>query len=147
MTTLKNSKPVLAEVLVRQVFGEAENFERVCAQRGVSVEQAVSQALRGWIRQERPTGLGVAGASGSDLPVSSDSGSNPGPVALLLPDPAECPQGEERHWLEIIEHDLGALQQNQRLCFKSKDAEGLAQTNRSIETYLQARASLRDRVA
>jgi hypothetical protein len=92
MTTLKNSKPVLAEVLVRQVFGEAENFERVCAQRGVSVEQAVSQALRGWV--------------GHGLSLVQDAS----------PDPAT-------------------------------DPEGLQRTNRSIETYIQAQAALRERVA
>lgn len=135
MTTLKDSKSVLAEVLVRQVFGEAENFERVCTQRGVSVADAVSQALRGWI--------------GHGLSVVRDADPQPDldPVVLLLPDPAECPQGEEAHWLEVIEHDLGALQRAQQRCFKVKDPAALERTNRSIETYIQARAALRDRVA
>ena len=135
MTTLKDSKPVLVEVLVRQVFGESENFERVCAQRGVSVADAVSQALRGWI--------------GHGLSVVRDADPQPDldPVVLLLPDPAECPQGQESHWLEGIDHDLKALKKAQQRCFQVKDSAALERTNRSIETYIQAQAALRDRVA
>jgi hypothetical protein len=135
MTTPKNSKPVMAEMLVRHVFGEAENFERLCAQRGMSVEEAVVQALRGWI------GHGLTVVQGGELVAETD------PVVLLLPDPADCPQGQEAHWLGVIEHDLDALKKAQRRCFQTKDAEGLQRTNQSIETYIQAQAALRDRVA
>jgi hypothetical protein len=134
MTTVKN-KPVMAEMLVRQVFGEAENFERICAQRGISVEEAVSQALRSWV------GHGLTLVQNAELEPESD------PVVLLLPDPSECPQGQEEHWLGVIEHDLAALQKAQQRCFIRKDTKGLDRTNRSIETYIQAQAALRERVA
>ena len=135
MTTLKDSKPVLVEVLVRQVFGEAENFERVCAQRGVSVAEAVNQALRGWV------------GHGLSIVRDADPSPDPDPVVLLLPDPAECPQGQEEHWLDVIAHDLEALRKAQQHCFKSKDAAGAQRASRSIETYIQAQAALRERVA
>lgn len=134
MTTLKNSKPVLAEVLVRQVFGEAENFERICAQRGLSVEEAVNQALRSWV------GHGLTLVQNAPEPETD-------PVVLLLPDPSDCPQGEEQHWLGVIEHDLAALRKAQQRCFAKQDAKGIARTTRSIETYIQAQAALRERVA
>ncbi len=134
MTTQTN-KPVMAELLVRHVFGEAENFERICAQRGLSVEDAVSQALRGWV------GHGLTLVQNAEVAPEGD------PVVLLLPDPSECPQGQEKHWLEVIEHDLGALRRAQQRCFKSKDMAGVQQVSRSIETYIQAQAALKDRVA
>jgi hypothetical protein len=133
MTTVKN-KSVMAELLVRQVFGEAENFERICAQRGVSMEDAVNQALRGWVGH----GLTL---------VDNAPSQEPDPVVLLLPDPSDCPQGQEAHWLSVIEHDLGALRKAQQRCFQTKDTKGLNRTNRSIETYIQAQAALRERVA
>lgn len=133
--TTKTNKPVMAELLVRHVFGEAENFERIAAQRGLSVEEAVGQALRGWV------GHGLAVVQNAVLDPEAD------PVVLLLPDPAECPQGQEAHWLGVIEHDLNALRRAQQRCFQTKDTVGLSRTNRSIETYIQAQATLKDRVA
>lgn len=133
MSNPKNSKPVLAEVLVRQVFGEAENFERVCAQRGVSVEDAVTQALRDWV--------------GHGLTIVKNEQPLMNPTIGLLPDPNDCPQGQEAHWIEVCEHDLDALRQKQKSCFRAKDPTELEQTNRTIESYLQTLASLRERVA
>jgi hypothetical protein len=132
MTTV-NKKPLMAEMLVRQVFGEAENFERICAQRGLSIEDAVNQALRGWV------GHGLTLVQNAPNPETD-------PVVLLLPDPSDCPQGQEAHWLSVIEHDLAALQKAQQRCFQTKDTKGLERTNRSIETYIQAQAELRERI-
>lgn len=132
MTTLKNSKPAMAEVLVRQVLGESAGFERICDQRGVSLVDAVNQALRTWMN------------GGLSLVRSPIDGEAP---ALLLPDPNECPQGQEMMWLEVCEHDLEVLRQEQQRCIDSRDATGLNRTNRSIEAYIQAVAGLRERVA
>lgn len=133
MTSLKNSKQVLAEVLVRQVLGESENFERICAQRGIAIEEAVSQALRGW--------------AGHGLTLLQNDEPETDPVVLLLPDPSDCPQGQEEHWLGVIDHDLSTLRKAQQSCFKRKDTAGLDRTNRSIEAYIQAQAELKARVA
>lgn len=133
MTTLKDNRPVMAEVLVRQVLGESEIFERICAQRGVSLVDAVGQALKSWM-------------SGSLTLVNNrDRQSEPPP--LLLPDPSECPQGQEREWLQICDHDMAVLVAEQARCTQRGDTVGLNRTNHSIEAYIQAIADLKERVA
>lgn len=134
MTSTRTNKPVMAEMLVRQVFGEAESFERVCAQRGVSVEAAVKLALQGWV------GQGLALVSTMQLPL-------PGAEVGLSPDPGDCPTGQESHWVEVCEHDLQVLRAEQQRCYRTKDRPGIERTTRRIESYLQALAELRDRVA
>lgn len=133
MTTIKDNKPVMAEVLVRQVLGESESFEHICAQRGLTLVDAVSQALKSWM------------SSGLTL-VNNRNRPSEHP-ALLLPDPSECPQGQEREWLSICEHDLKVLAGEQKRCIQSRDAVGLSRTNHSIEAYIQAVADLKERVA
>lgn len=123
-----NNKPALAEVLVRQVLGDTEAFERVCAQRGVSLVDAVTEALREW------SGL-QNGSHVRKTPL----------LTLLLPDPSDCPQGHEKEWLSICEHDIRVLNKEQRRCYKEQDASGLIQVNQSIERYLQAMNELRER--
>jgi hypothetical protein len=136
MTTLKNSKPVLAEVLVRQVFGEqAESFERVCAQRGVNVADALGQALRNWVGH----GLTLVRPPENDGRLLPANGQ--------LPDPADCPFGQEEHWLQMCEHDLKILRGKQQACFQTKDTSSLNSTNLTIEAYLQTMAEIRSRVA
>lgn len=130
--TQVNSKPALAEVLVRQVLGDTETLELICAQRGVSLVEAVTQALRGWMGDAQP-----------HVPVAQGAP----PLTLLLPDPSECPQGQEREWLGVCDHDLSVLRAEQRRCFHVKDATGLSRVNQSIERYIQAVAELKERVA
>lgn len=130
MNTLHNSKPALAEVLVRQVLGDAEAFERICAQRGVSLLGAVTEALEEW-----------SGLRSGKIHTQRTS-----TITLLLPDPSDCPQGQEKEWLAICEHDLVVLNQEQRRCYKDQDAAGLIRVNQSIERYLQAMSELRERV-
>lgn len=129
--TLKNHKPAFAEVLVRQVLGDTEDFERVCAQRGVNLVDAVTQAIQGW--------MGVENATRQPARVP--------PLTLLLPDPSECPQGQEAHWLSVCEHDLKSLRQEQQRCYGTKDTVNLRRCNLSIEKYLQAMSELKERVA
>jgi hypothetical protein len=131
--TTKTNKPVMAELLVRHVFGEAENFERLCAQRGISVEEAISQALRDWVGP----GLSVVKAEPQLM----------NPTLGLLPDPSDCPVGQEQHWIGVCEHDLNVLRSKQQLCFREQDRAGVTATTRTIETYIQTIASLKDRVA
>jgi hypothetical protein len=95
------------------------------------VEDAVNQALRSWAGQ----GVAVTPAE-TNLPVLG-----------LLPDPTDCPPGQEAHWIEVGEHDLVVLRRQQQDCFRRKDAAGLARTTQTIETYIQTLASLRERVA
>jgi hypothetical protein len=128
-----NNKPVLAEMLVRAVFGEAEKFERLCAQRGVSVEDAVNQALRNWV--------------GPGLSVVKPEPALMNPVVGMLPDPSDVPVGQEAHWITVCEHDLRLLRSHQQNCFRSKDGEGAQATALTIENYIQTLASLRERVA
>lgn len=132
MTNVKTNKPVMAEMLVRHVFGEAESFERLCAQRGVSVEDAVGQALRSWVGP----GLSVVKA---EPPLMN-------PTIGLLPDPTDCPSGQEAHWIGVCEHDLAVLRSKQQNCFRTQDRVGIAETTRTIETYIQTLASLRERI-
>jgi hypothetical protein len=128
MTTPQNTKPALAEVLVRQVLGSTDDFERVCSQRGLSLIDAVTQALQGWMGSEHVTRPAVP------------------PLTLLLPDPSDCPQGQEKEWLSVCEHDLRVLEEEQRRCYFTKNVARLSQVNQSIEKYLQARSELRDRL-
>jgi len=128
--TARTNKPVMAEMLVRQVFGDAESFERVCAQRGLSVEDAVRQALRGWV------GHGV-GPSESTVPFLGGS---------FTPDPGDCPSGQEEHWIQVCEHDLTLLRKQQQNCFRLKDQRCLERTTHAIENYIQTLASLKERV-
>lgn len=131
--TQVNNKPALAEVLVRQVLGETESFEGLCAQRGVSLLEAVTQALQGWM---------------GDSPASMRRTTQESPLLTLqLPDPSDCPQGQEREWLEVCEHDLKVLHREQRRCFEFKDRDQLEKVNWSIEKYIQAMAELQARVA
>ena len=134
MTDVRTNKPVMAEMLVRQVFGDAEGFERLCAQRGVSVAEAVQQALRGWLGQ----GLSLVETMRSPLAITG---------AGLNPDPGDCPSGQEAHWVEVCEHDLHLLRAEQRRCYRTKDRPGIERTTRRIEHYLQTLAELRERVA
>ena len=127
------NKPVMAEMLVRHVFGEAEKFERLCAQRGISIEDAVSQALRNWV--------------GPGLSVVKPEPSLLNPVVGMLPDPSDVPVGQEAHWITVCEHDLQVLRSHQQTCFRKQDGKGVEETSQTIETYIQALASLKDRVA
>lgn len=128
----KPNKPVMAELLVRHVFGEAEKFERLCAQRGVSVEDAVNQALRDWV--------------GPGLSVVKPEPSPMNPVLGMLPDPSDVPVGQEAHWITVCEHDLQVLRSRQQNCFRTQDGAGVEETSRTIETYIQALAELRERI-
>lgn len=132
MTSVKTNKPVMAEMLVRLVLGDTESFEQLCAQRGVSVEEAIGQALKNW--------------AGSSLPTVKPE-SLQLPTIGLLPDPADCPSGQEEHWIGVCEHDLNVLHREQRRCFRSQDRKGIARTTRTIETYIQTLAALKERVA
>lgn len=127
MNTPNNTKPALAEVLVRQVLGSTEDFERVCSQRGLTLTDAVTQALQGWMGSENATRPAVP------------------PLTLLLPDPSDCPQGQEFYWLNVCEHDLRILREEQRRCYHTKDSVTLRRVNQSIEKYLQAMSELRSR--
>ena len=129
MTTPQNTKPALAEVLVRQVLGSTEDFERVCSQRGVSLVAAVTQAVQDWMGVENTT---------RHVPVP--------PLTLLLPDPSDCPQGQEEHWLSLCKHDLAKLREEQSRCYRTRDRIRLQRVNQSIEKYLQAQSELRDRL-
>ena len=132
--TTENKRPLMAEMLVRHVLGESESFERVCAQRGVGVEEAVRHALRTWAGQ----GLRVVEPS-----------LMPGMVlnAGLTPDPGDCPRGQEFHWLAMCEHDLELLRKRQSACFKNHNVQELEVTTRAIENYIQTIAALKARVA
>jgi hypothetical protein len=131
MEPLKNTKPVMAEMLVRHVFGESESFERVCAQRGMNLTEAVHQALKSWVGQALLT-----------------AHSEPAlPVIGMLPDPSDCPHGQEAHFIDLVEHDLAVLRQRQQACFRDKNQGELAKTTQAIETHIQALAALRERVA
>jgi len=92
--TAPNSKSLMAEMLVRQVFGEAERFEDACSERGVSLEEGIAQALTQWLGPLQVTGAGVAPAY---------------PVVRALPDPADCPPGQENHFILLCVHDLSVL--------------------------------------
>lgn len=132
MSTLKDSRPVMAEALVRHVLGDTTNFERVCTQRGVSLTDAIAWALQAWM------------AGDASLP--PDSTNNSG-LPLMLPDPTDCPQGQETAWLEICEHDLGLLRAEHNRCLSTGDLPGINRTARSIDAYLQAMSELQERVA
>lgn len=129
-----NKKSVMAEMLVRQVLGESESFEQVCAQRGVSIEDAVRFALRTWagqnLRVVQPTTI-----PGLLLDVG------------LVPDPGDCPVGQEAHWLAMCEHDLAILQKRAKSCFQMQDTEGLNTMAIAMERYIQAIDTLKARVA
>jgi hypothetical protein len=134
MANVQTNKPVMAEMLVRAVLGSTSEFERACQQRGVSIQDAVTQALQNWVGS-RLTLVGAPSALSPDMVLSA------------LPAPQDCPPGEEEHWLRVCEHDLGVLREQQRRCFAAQDQEGIARTTRAIESYLQVRAELRERVA
>lgn len=129
----KTNNPVMAEMLVRHVFGEAEKFERLCAQRGISVDEAVGQALRNWV--------------GPGLSVVKPEPSLLNPVVGMLPDPSDVPVGQEAHWITVCEHDLQVLRSHQKSCFQTQDGRGATETSRTIESYIQTLAELRERVA
>lgn len=132
-TTPKTHKTALAEVLVRHVFGDTDNFERLCTRRGISVAEGVDQALKSWMSG----GLTLV----PDQPHKSE------PPPLMLPDPSDCPQGQEAEWLQLCDHDLSVLRREQQRCIQVMDVTGLNDVNLSIESYLQAVAGLRERVA
>lgn len=129
-----NKKSVMAEMLVRQVLGESESFEEVCARRGVSIEDAVRFALRTWagqnLRVVQPTTI-------------------PGLLldAGLIPNPEDCPVGQEAHWLQMCEHDLAVLQKRAKACFQDNDTQGLNSMSIAMERYIQAIDALKARVA
>lgn len=125
-------KPVMAEMLVRHIFGEAETFEHLCEQRGVSVEEAVSQALRNWV------GPGQQLQTTAPVAVTTSFG--------FVPDPADCPSGHESHWIGLCEHDLTLLRREQQRLFAAQDKKGLTELTRTIESYIQTLASLRERL-
>ncbi len=130
---MRTNKPVMAEMLVRHIFGEAETFERLCAERDISLEEAVGQALRNWV--------------GPGLSVVKPEAPLMNPTIGLLPDPNDCPTGQEEHWIGVCEHDLEVLRNKQQVCFRSQDKAGLANTTRTIESYIQTLAALKERVA
>src|SRR5262245_8963494 len=132
MNTMPN-KPVIAEALVRLVFGESAKFEQLCAQRGVSVEEAVGQALRDWV--------------GPGLSVVKPEPQLMNPTIGMLPDPSDCPAGQEAHWIGVCEHDLQVLRSKQQVCFREQDGAGVEATSRTIEHYIQTLAELKERVA
>jgi hypothetical protein len=130
--TAPNSKSLMAEMLVRQVFTDTVRFEDACSERGVSLEEGISQALTQWLGPLQGTGASVAPAY---------------PVVRALPDPADCPPGQESHFILLCEHDLRVLRVKQQRYYAAKDAAGVRQTAREIEGYLQTLDSLRARVA
>jgi hypothetical protein len=137
VTTARTNKPVMVELLVRRVFGDAAGFLQVCERRGITAEEAVTQALQDWIGGE------VAVPTLPTLSLLATS-------SELTPDPGDCPVGQEEHWIQVCEHDLDVLRKTQQQCFRSKSPETprvLDRTNRTIERYIQTLASLRDRVA
>lgn len=131
---MKTNKPVMAEMLVRHVFGETETFERTCAQRGLSVDEAVREALKSWI------GQGLSLVEAPHMPYLESE-------LELTPDPGDCPTGQEEHFIRVCEHDLQVLRQRQQACYRAKDRSGVERTTRKIERYIQTVAAIRDRVA
>lgn len=131
--TPKTNKSAMAEVLVRHVLGESESFELACDRLCVSMAEGVEQALKNWM-------------SGT-LTLVTKPARKSEPPPLMLPDPSDCPQGQEAEWLALCDHDLNVLRREQQRCIQAKDAAGLNSANMSIEAYLQAVAGLRERVA
>lgn len=131
--TTPNKKALMAEMLVRQVFGDSAEFEMLCSERGIPLEDAVEQALCGWAK--------------SPLPTTRREHRLLSLISKTSPDPADCPEGQEGHWIEVCQHDIDVLRREQRQCFLQKDGVALERTNRAIETYIQTLAHLKERVA
>lgn len=135
MNTLPANSNLMADLLVRRVLGSDVVFARVCAQNGLSIEDGVRQALEAYIQSH----------AREELPQVEETLLQP--AFINRPDASDCPAGEEKHWLEMCEHDLGVLRRAHTAYVQRKDDLNARRVLRSIEHYIQAQHSLRERVA
>jgi hypothetical protein len=135
MNTLSVNSNLMADLLIRRVMGSSAAFTRVCAQNGLSLEDGVRQALD----------IFMAENAQEELPKVEETLLHP--AFINRPDASDCPVGEEAHWLELCEHDLGVLHRARANYDGRGDAVNSRRVIRAIEHYIQAQCSLRERVA
>lgn len=136
MNSLPVNSNLMADMLVRRVMGSSATFTRVCAQNGLSIEDGVRQALQSFVAENAK----------SELPKVEEP-TLLQPAFINRPDASDCPAGEEAHWLEMCEHDLGVLRRAHGEYERRGDTLNARRVIRAIEHYLQAQSSLRERVA
>ena len=135
MNTLPANSNLMADLLVRRVLGSSAAFVRVCAQNGLSIEDGVRQALESYVQEHAK----------EELPRVEETLLQP--AFINRPDASDCPAGQERHWLEMCDHDLKVLRRAHATYSSRGDSLNTRRVLLALEHYIQARSSLQERVA